>query len=279
MTATATRMIGSVEVIALTDGATEFAADLFRNTSESEIATLLDRAQASAIRTNFNAFLVRSAAGIVLIDAGARDLFGPQAGGLQAALEAVGTRAPEITRVVFTHLHPDHIAGAVDAEGAAAFPNAELVVSRREYGFWMDAGRFAGKGAPMEEWHGLACGVIGAYRDRLRLFDDVEGAAVAPGLTALPLPGHTPGHTGFRLEDGGEQLVLAADIVHAQDLQIPNPEIGVGFDVDGQEAAAARRRMLDMLARDGLLFSGGHILGPDKFVRATRDGSGYRIEA
>lgn len=269
------RQVGSIEVIALTDGATEFTPDMFLNTSEEEIAGILEAAGESTIRTNFNAFLVRSPQGVTLVDSGVRDLFGPAAGNLPEAMAEAGVAPGDVTRLLMTHLHPDHAAGAITAEGAAAFPSAELVVSRRERDFWSDAARFAGQ-APLEDWQKVAAGVLGAYGDRLVLLSDTEGEEAAPGITALPLPGHTPGHTGYRIADGDAQLILAADIAHAQVLQFANPEIGIGFDIDADAARAARKRALDMLASDGIAFSGGHILGPDKFVTVVRDGAGYK---
>ncbi|MFC2970256.1 MBL fold metallo-hydrolase [Acidimangrovimonas pyrenivorans] len=277
MTRITTMTVGDLEVTVLQDGATEFTPDLFLNTSEDEIDSLLRQAGEEKIRTNFNAFLIRGKDGVTLVDAGVRDLFGPAAGQLPEALAEAGVAPEEVTRLVATHLHPDHVAGMVTAEGAAAFPNAELALQAAEQAFWGDAARFAGMGEPMEGWQQLAAAVLAAYGDRLVLLEGAEDEAAAPGLTAIPLPGHTPGHMGLRISDGDDQLVIAGDIVHAQTLQIPNPEIGVGFDIDPAAAAAARKRMLAMLAGDDLLFTGGHVLGPDKFIRVVADGSGYGV--
>ena len=278
MARTTSHRVGEIDITVMNDGEIEFEANLFLNTDEDEIGKLLERAGESAIRTNFNAFLLRGPQGVTLIDAGVRDLFGPSAGHLPEALAEAGAAPQEVTRIVATHLHPDHIAGMITPEGAAVFPNAELAVSTREHGFWSDAGNVAGMGEPMEGWQQLAAAVLAAYGDRLVLLADTEGTEAAPGVTTLPLPGHTPGHMGFRISDGDAQIVIAGDIVHAQTLQIPNPDIGVGFDIDPDAARAARKRMLDMLASDGLLFTGGHILGPKKFVRVAPEGQGYAVQ-
>lgn len=275
---TTTQAVGELEVIALTDGGTEFEAGLFLNTDEAEVASLLADAGETTIKTNFNAFLVKGASGVTLVDAGPRDLFGPACGNLPAAMTEAGVSPSEVSRVLITHLHPDHAAGTITAEGEAVFANAEMVLTQREYAFWSDAANFAGMGQPLEDWQKLAAAVLAAYQGRLVLLSDDEGQAAAPGITSLPMFGHTPGHCGYLVADGTAQLALAADIVHAQHLQIANPEIGIGFDLAPEQAVAARKRMLDRLLADQLVFSGGHVLEP-KFNRVERKGKGFSLVA
>ena len=268
---TVTRRIGDAEVTILTDGATAFGPDLFPGTDPGHIAALLAAAGAQGIATNFNAVLIRTGGRLVLADAGPRDLFGPACGKLPAGLAEVGV-APEAVDILFaTHLHPDHIAGMITPEGAAVFPNAELVLPQAEAAFWSDPSNVAGAPENVVHWGALGRAVMAAYADRLRTVAP-EGQ-IAPGLTALPLPGHTPGHSGWRLEGG---LIHVGDIVHAPALQVPDPEIAIVFDMDRDAARAQRKRLLDMIAADGLMFTGGHFLHP-AFHRLERAGAGYRL--
>ncbi|MGC8202539.1 MBL fold metallo-hydrolase [Aliiroseovarius sp. PTFE2010] len=265
--------VGKLSITVLTDGATEFEPEQFLNTSEDEIDTILAACHADAIQTNFNAFLIEGGDGITLVDAGVRDLFGPVAGHLPETLAKAGVRPDEITRLVFTHMHPDHVAGAITADGAAVFTNAEVVVNEAERDFWADPANVAGKGETLEGWQQVAAAVLSAYGDQVSA---VKGAAtIASGIEAMPLPGHTPGHMGLRVSDGDAQALIAADIVHAQVLQLTNPEIGIGFDLDPDAARDARKAILDQMASDGVVFTGGHILGPNKFGRVERKGTGY----
>ena len=136
MSRTSKISIGSIEVTSLTDGGAEFTADLFPNATEAELNALIAAAGADKIETNFNAFLVKNAGRTLLVDAGPRDLMGPTAGFLNDALVEAGVAPEDVTDIFFTHLHPDHIAGALTPEGAAVFANAEVKVSDADHDFW-----------------------------------------------------------------------------------------------------------------------------------------------
>ncbi|MCB1389848.1 MAG: MBL fold metallo-hydrolase [Rhodobacteraceae bacterium] len=275
MSRIATRTIGEAEVTILTDGAVDFGAELFPGTPPEHIAALLAQQHADKIVTNFNALLIRNGGRTVLCDAGPRDLFGPTCGFLPEALTEAGVDAGDIDVVFATHLHPDHVAGMITASGAAAFARAELVVNKDEHAFWSDPARTAALPDPIPGWADLARAVLAAYGDRLRLIDG--GGEIAPGLTAMPLPGHTPGHGGWRLSSGRAQLIHGGDIIHAPALQAADPDIAIAFDMDMDSARQTRKRLLDELATDGALFTGGHYLRP-AFHVAVREGSGYRLE-
>ena len=276
MNRTATRRIGSAEVSILTDGTFAFTPDLFPGTDAAHIEGLLKAAGSAEIATNFNAVLVRNGGRVVLLDAGPRDLFGPSCGFLPQALAEVGAEPAQVDTLFATHLHPDHIAGMITSEGAATFPNAELCLSQAEHAFWSDESNTRDAPGPMADWAALARAVLAAYGDRLRLLN--EGDEIAPGLSAFALPGHTPGHSGWRLDAGGAQLLHVGDIVHAPAVQVADPEVAIAFDMDMDTARATRKRLLDELASDGALFTGGHFLHP-AFHRVERAGSGFRLLA
>lgn len=274
MSRTATRMIGDAEVTILTDGGISFTADLFPGTDAARIDALLSEAGKNEIETNFNAVLIRSGGRTILADAGPRDLFGPSCGFLPEALKEAGVTPDQIDLLFATHLHPDHIAGMVTPDGAAVFANAELVVPRSDHAFWTDAAKTDQGGDTIAQWGQLARAVLGAYLDRLKLVDD--GEEIAAGLTVLGLPGHTPGHSGWRLNSGDTQLFHVGDIVHAPALQVADPEISIAFDIDPDQARTARKRLMDELATDGAMFTGGHFLHP-AFHKVERQDGGYRL--
>jgi glyoxylase-like metal-dependent hydrolase (beta-lactamase superfamily II) len=274
MSTVTTTNIGDAEVSILTDGASVFGAEMFPGTDLAHVQALLDAARETEVRTNFNASLIRTGGKVVLVDSGAGALFGPACGHMPEGLAKLGVAPAEIDIFYATHLHPDHVGGALTADGAAAFPNAELVVQRADADFWQ--GDIPGASEMMAFWQNLARSVLAAYGDRLRL---IEGEGdIASGLTSVPLFGHTPGHAGFRLASGGAELIHVGDIVHAPHVQIPDPEVSIAFDLDADTARAARKRLLDQLATDGALVTGGHFLAP-AFGRIARHGTGYRLTA
>ena len=274
MALTQTHSLGDTTVIAITDGGRDFDTGVFTS-DPAHLGELLKAAGKETLQTNFNAFVVRTGGRTILVDAGPRDLFGPTAGNLLAGLAEAGIAPAQSDTLYITHLHPDHVAGALTPEGAAVFPQAELVVQDADRVFWSDLAETASD-ETLKGWAQLNVALLDAYGARLRVL--TGEAEVAPGLTSIPLPGHTPGHAGFRVEGGGQALVHVGDLVHAQDVQLADPDVGVVFDVDGDLARATRKRLLDQLAGEDTLVTGGHILAP-KFGHVRRAGRGYRFEA
>ena len=99
-----------------------------------------------------------------------------------------------------------------------------------------------------------------AYGDRLVPFSG--DGEVIPGVTSLALPGHTAGHTGFRLASGGAEIVVFGDAVNSAAVQFSHPEAGLVFDTDAALAAETRAKLLDVLAADGTLVAGTHLPFP-----------------
>lgn len=271
MSRTSKISVGSIEVVSLTDGGAEFGPELFPNATEDELNALIAAAGAEKIETNFNAFIVKNAGRTLLVDAGPRDLFGPTAGFLSDAMAEAGVAPDDVTDIFFTHLHPDHIAGAMTADGAAVFGKAEVKVSDVDHDFWKN-GEFSDE--TLSQWAGLANMALDAYGERVSTLSGE--AEIIPGVTMQMMPGHTPGHAGFRVDDGGQGFVHLGDMVHAEKIQLANPEISVAFDIDADTARATRKAGLDMVATDGLACSGGHMLRPT-LGRLERAGGGYRF--
>ncbi len=245
-------------VTCLTDGAMSFAPEVFAALPEAERDALLAAAGESEIRTEFNCFLLEQpGAAPVLIDAGCGPLFGDKGGALAGQLADRGIAPEAVEKVIFTHLHRDHVGGALDGD-AAVFPNAEIIMLDVERGFWQ--GKTDQPGGVL----------IAAYEGRIRTVSD--GDEILPGVHAWHLPGHTPGHMGLRI---GDDLVIVADILHAELLQLPHPEVSSIYDTDGAQGAETRRAALAEIADNDLVYCGGHQLGPQKFGRLRRAGQGF----
>jgi len=226
-------------------------------------------------RTAVNTFLVHSGGKLALVDTGCGSAMGATAGRLFANLFAGGVRPEEVDTVLLTHMHPDHSNGLADAEGRALFPRAELAMHEAEWAYWHDDPAMGRADEASRERNFLAArGQAAPYRDRLRLF---KGGEVFPGVTAMPLPGHTPGHTGYMVASGGDSLLIWGDIVHIPEIQVPRPEVTMAFDVDPAQAEATRRRVFDMVAADKQAFTGMHLHFPGHAHMIWRDGGSYAL--
>jgi glyoxylase-like metal-dependent hydrolase (beta-lactamase superfamily II) len=265
--------VGDVTITALNDGMFEADFAWLTHIPANE-AEALHRASFRAIppRITISCFLLQTDDRLVLVDSGCGAAMGPALGALTSNLRALGVQPGDIGCVLATHLHPDHIGGLVDAAGAAVFPNAELVVHEADLRFWSDDATLAGASSDQDRgFVTLARTTIAAYRDRTRTL--TQGDAL-PGISLVPEPGHTPGHSGWLIASGGDSLLIWGDIVHMPGVQFASPGAGMGFDIDGEQAIASRRRIFDMSATDRLEVAGMHLDFPC-FGHVAKASEGY----
>ena len=255
---TFSRQVGEVTVTALLDGQFEGATSIILGPSaEQTEAWLRETSRHVPPRISISCFLVEFPNGSkALFDGGAGHAFGPVAGLAPKALAALGVKPEEITTILCSHAHPDHVVGLIEATGAARYPNAELAVTEVEHAYWTsDATRDAAPEHTHPFFDGARAG-LNAYAAKTRHFAD--GAEVVPGVEAVFLPGHTPGHSGFIVRSGSEALFMWADIIHLPGLQYAHPEVAIGFDVDPDMARASRRKAFDRASADKMLVAGIH---------------------
>ena len=267
------RRVGDFTITAISDGYLTAGLDVLSNIDVADAAGMQRAAgqqQPSAL--HINCYVVRGAGRTILVDAGAGGI--KQWGGrLKDNLRLAGIEPAAIDTVLLTHAHPDHVGGLVNGAGQVAFPNAELVAHRREVEFWRDDGNLSRASERARGNFRIARQVFDAYGDALRVFD---AGKVLPGITALPLPGHTDGHTGYVLESGDQGLLVWGDIVHFPHIQIKRPDVSIAFDHDASQAVATRSRLLDRVSSERLLIAGMH-LGEAGFARIRRTNGEYGL--
>lgn len=270
------RRIGDIVVTALSDGYLDGTLEVLQNIAPDEAGRMLHDAFRPGRRTSVNCYLVHSAGRLALVETGSGDYLLPTAGKLQQNLQAAGIDPAAIEKVILTHMHPDHSAGLTDPRtGAKFFPNAELVVHENEPRHWQDdAAMSRASERARRLYFQCAREQMAPYHNVTQTFSGpVE---VFPGVTAVPLHGHTPGHSGYMISSGRESLLIWGDIVHVPEIQVPRPEVTIEFDTDPHAAAATRKRIFDMVATDRLLIAGMHVHFPG-FAHVTRHGDSYAM--
>jgi glyoxylase-like metal-dependent hydrolase (beta-lactamase superfamily II) len=267
------RMVGDIEVTTVSDGVLSAPLDVVLGLDKAEVERLTDRSDALPI--SVNAFLIRRGSKWALIDTGSGNTMGPTLGKLPENLRALGVAPHAIETIFLTHLHPDHSNGLVDDEGNAVYPNAEIIVHETEAAYWLDRDPASGANERIRRNMAKAAVTTKPYRARMRR---VRGGEVMPGIAALGLSGHTPGHTGWLIQSGHDGLLVWGDLVHFAAVQIPRPDTGLVYDVDPQAACATRKRMFDRIAADKLSVGGAHLDFPG-FGTIVRKGTGFAYEA
>ncbi len=271
--------VGDIEVVALNDGTVPWPT---RTVLPTATAEQIDRGLRAVGLTDpvgmtYSGFLVRTKTHRILVDVGTGGKFDGMAafrgaGQLLSNLRAAGYEPDQIDEIYISHLGPDHIGALANTTSGATFPNAKLRAARLEVAGFMDERLRHG---PDSLWRRFQAEMFAPYiaAGRFEPFDgDVE---LAPGITALATPGHTPGHTSYLVESGGERLLILGDVLHLSALQFAYPSLPTLFDADRTVGAQQRERILKLAAEQNYLVAGAHLPFPG-IGRVRVDGTGYR---
>ena len=252
-------VLGDFEVTTMLAGSRSFDGPhgIFgQNVSEEEFKAVSEAnfLPTDVVQFYFNPTVVNTGAELVLFDTG----LNPDA--IVGVLGEAGYAPEDIDVVVITHMHGDHIGGLMGDAGAT-FPNARYVTGETEFDHWAGAENdtFDGKMRPLAEKTGFI----------------KDGGSVARGVTAVSAFGHTPGHMNYMIESGGKQVLLTADTANHYVWSLAYPDWEVRFDMDKAGAAAARGKILGMLAADKIPFIGYHMPFPGVGYVEQR-GEGFR---
>lgn len=270
--------VGEAEITVLHDGYVGRRAEgLVRNVPLPEVEAALRASflNPDALENVYNITVVRTGTRTIMFDSGFADNGAPTTGQMAANMAAAGITPASIDTVITTHFHPDHINGVRLKAGALTYPNAQILVPAQEWGFWMDDGRATQAPEAQRGNFNLARRVFSPNAGDIKRFE--WNTEVAPGITAIGTPGHTPGHTSFVLASGNSKILIQGDASGIPALFVRNPGWHSGFDMDPQMAEASRRKLYDMAVVERIPVIGYHFPFP-AVGHLAKDGTGYRLE-
>jgi glyoxylase-like metal-dependent hydrolase (beta-lactamase superfamily II) len=274
--------VGDFEITVVTDGVSfgPLSDQYVQNAPKNDVNAALASMHYTPDKTSnwYNPIVVNTGSKLVVIDAGG----GPPAsqqtkgtlGQFHNNLAASGIDKNAVDVVILSHLHGDHISGLLDSENKLAFPNAQLLMPTADIKFWTDdsnASRFLD---PVKAQFANIKRVMGALNGKVTQY---EGSTeLVPGISSMPTPGHTPGHTSFTIASGSDRLIHQVDVTAGMGtLFVQNPSWHFLFDVDGDLAEQTRRKFYDMVIADKVRIQGYHFPFP-ALGNIEKDGNGYR---
>jgi len=219
-----------------------------------------------------NVTLLRSGDRTVLFDVGAGQEFMPTAGKLLDAFDALDVDPFDVTDVVFTHAHPDHLWGVLDDFGDLMFPDAAYHIGRSEWDYWTDPDTVSTINQGRVTFAVGAKNRLGLLAEQISLFDDDQ--EILPGVLSRLTAGHTPGHMSFEAQVGSESVMIVGDSIVNHHIAFAQPTWMSGSDQDAPLAAQTRVSLLDQLSQSQMRLIGFH-LPNGGLGRVERRGDGF----
>jgi len=277
--AEASLTVGDHEITVFSDGHLTLPMNfVLPNQSRDEISDLLTPhgLATDALRPDCNVTLMRSGDRLVLFDVGAGANFQPTAGELPGKLEVAGIDPSDITDVILTHGHPDHLWGILDDFDDLFYSEANIWVPQVEWEFWRADDTLAKTPDARKSFVVGAQARFDAIEDQVTMIE--PGQEVLPGVEAVDTSGHTPGHMSYVIHGGAESVFVIGDAITNSIISFEKPGWISGTDHDGEKGVETRKMLLDRLAQDQSRVIGFHFPNPGE-GRVEKSGDGYTYVA
>ncbi len=277
--ARSTTSLGTIKIDVLSDGNLRLpVGGVIPDAPKQELAALLAKYKlpTNMLEPDCNLTLLRDGERTILFDVGAGPNFMPSAGRLADAMEAIELDPSDVTHVVFTHAHPDHLWGLMDDFDEPVFAEAEYMISKREWDFWIDPETVNKISDGRKSFAAGARRNLASIEDKITRFN--YGEEILPGIQSLDTHGHTPGHTSFEVRSGSESLLITGDALTNHAVSFEKPDWRSGSDQNGEQGIRTRKMLLDRLAAEKMRIVGFHLPYPG-IGYAERKDSAYRFVA
>jgi glyoxylase-like metal-dependent hydrolase (beta-lactamase superfamily II) len=271
--------LGTKTITTVSDGNLVLPLDFsFPDVPQDELVALLEAAgqKTDMLEPDCNITVLKDGDRVVLFDVGSGPNFMPSAGKILDNIDAAGIAPEDVTDVVFTHAHPDHIWGLLDDFDEFVFPEANYFINQVEWDFWRADDTVEKMPEARKTFAVGAQTRLAALEDAIQFFN--WGDEVVPGVEAIDTHGHTPGHTSFAVHDGSDSVTVIGDAATSAVVSFAHPEWPSGSDQDTEQGIATRTKLLDRLAQDQSRFVGFHLPGGG-IGRVEKDGTAYRYVA
>ncbi|WP_235911743.1 MBL fold metallo-hydrolase [Mesorhizobium xinjiangense] len=269
---------GDAEIIVVGDGHMSLPLDfVFPDLPQEELKALLAESgmPSGGYNPDCNVTFLRSGDRLAVFDVGAGPNFMQTTGRLVENLEAAEIDPADVTDVIFTHAHPDHLWGVLDDFDELVFPNAGYRMAEAEWEFWRADDTLEKMPEERKSFVVGAQNRLEVIGEKITLFK--PGAEVFPAVEAVDTAGHTPGHVSFMVYGGAEPVLVAGDAI-TNLASFVRPELRAGADQEPDLAAAARAKLLDRLAVEKARLIGFHLPHPGVGT-VERQAGAYRFAA
>jgi glyoxylase-like metal-dependent hydrolase (beta-lactamase superfamily II) len=276
--------VGTHEVTVVTDGATRynkipenFVVGKSRDEVNAALAAAFLQPAPDTISISYTPIAVNTGTKLVVIDTGTGEANFARskgsAGQFHGNLKASGIDAGQVDTVIISHFHGDHINGLLNADNKPAFAKAEILVPSVEWKYFMDDAEMGRQTTDRMK---------GVFANVRRVFDALgrkvtpyeAGKEIAPGITSVATPGHTPGQNSHIISSGNSKVFVQADVTNMP-LFVRNPGWHLSFDQDANMAEATRRKVYDMLAAERMMVQAFHYPFP-ALAHIEKTSTGYR---
>ncbi len=273
--------VGDFKCVSISDGSQKIDAQalptFFIGSTAEEMARALRQHGLSPESHDLqsNCLLIDTGDERILVDSGGGSVYHSVLGKVVPGLAAAGYQPGDVDAIVLTHGHLDHVCGGIDKDGALVFPNARQIMARGEWEYWTEETDATAMGARFVDDVQFTQDCLRAMWSQMQLIE--PGDDIAPGVRAIPTPGHTRDHISLAVASGAGRLICVADTMDLP-IHIEQTTWHPDWDEEPQEGLRSRRMLLRRAVAENALIHAFHFPFPGVgYVR--EDGDGWRFEA